>query len=190
MKKAILIILTLFVLAGCGQTIVLMPDLDGSVGKVVVTARTGETVLLDQANQAVKDKDKVVILTDEQIKATFGEALEAQPIPTARYILYFLSGSDTLTSESVELFPGMMRSYMIRNSTDVSVIGHSDTVGDKDYNYRLSVKRANKVKKMLIDNGMDGSIIQTISHGEENPLIPTPDGKAEPRNRRVEVLIR
>lgn len=190
MKRVILIVLSLLVLAGCGQKIVLLPDLDGEVGEVVVTARTGEIVVLDQANQAVTGADQVSVLTDAQIQSTFGEALAAQPIPTARYILYFLRDSDTLTEKSVKLFPDIMRSYAIRHSTDVSVIGHSDMVGDKDYNYRLSVRRAEKVKQMLIDNGMDTAAIETISHGEENPLVPTPDGKAEPRNRRVEVRIR
>lgn len=190
MKRAIFIILTLFVLAGCGQTIVLMPDLDGHVGQVVVSSKTGETVTLDQANQAVKGKDQVSVLSDKEIESTFGEALAAQPIPTARFILYFLSGSDSLTGESVKLFPGIMQAYMIRHSTDVSVIGHTDAVGDEAYNYRLSVKRAEKVKRMLIDNGMDSESIETVSHGEENPLVPTPDGVAEPKNRRVEVLIR
>ncbi|BDQ34553.1 OmpA family protein [Pseudodesulfovibrio portus] len=190
MKKTFSFILCLLFLAGCGQTIVLMPNLDGSVGRISVTARSGETVNLDQANQAVRGKDAVFVMTDEEVKATFGEALAAQPIPTARYILYFLMDSDMLTSESVKLFPDIMRSYAIRHSTDVSVVGHSDAVGDEEYNYRLSVRRAEKIKRMLVDNGMEPDAIQTTSHGENNPLVPTPDGKAEPRNRRVEVLVR
>jgi outer membrane protein OmpA-like peptidoglycan-associated protein len=184
------IVLSLFVLAGCGQTIVLMPDLDGSVGKVVVTARSGETVTLDQANQAVTGKDNVFVMSEKEVTSTFGEALAAQPEPTAKFILYFLSDSTSLISSSVEIFPQIMKEYEARESTDVSVIGHSDAVGDEGYNYRLSVRRAEKIKRMLVDNGMEPDVIQTTSHGEENPLVPAPDNRAEPRNRRVEVLIR
>ena len=188
--KKIIAILCLFLLAGCGQKIVLLPDLNGDVGRVVVTAKSGETVVLDQANQAVSGTDQVYVMSDEEVRADFGEAMAAQPEPTARFILYFLSDSTTLTSESVKRFPAIMQEFEARHSTDVSVIGHSDAMGDKDYNYQLSVRRAEKIKRMLVDNGMNADVIQTISHGEENPLVPTPDGKSEPRNRRVEVLVR
>lgn len=188
--KKILAIICLLVLAGCGQKIVLLPDLDGHVGQVTVTAKSGETVVLDQANQALSGKDSVSTLTDEEVRSTFGAAMDAQPEPTAKFILYFKSDSTTLNGDSLKLFPDIMKAYEARKSTDVSVIGHSDALGDKQYNYQLSVRRAEKVKKMLVDKGMDEGIIQTISHGEENPLIPTPDGKSEPRNRRVEVRIR
>lgn len=190
MKKVIFIAVCCMMLAGCGQTIVLMPDLDGHVGVVTVTAKDGQTVTLDQANQAVSGKDKVYTVSDEELRTTFGEALAAQPEPTARFILHFFSDSAKLTPESEALIPGIMDSWRARSSRDVSVIGHTDTVGEKQYNFDLSMRRALAVKDLLEAQGMPAEIIQTTSHGEENPLVPTPDGKAEPRNRRVEVLVR
>ena len=164
MKHFILLLCCLMtlLLAACGggQTIVLMPDLDGHVGQVQVDSKTGETVTLNQANQAVTGKDKVTTLSDEQVKADFSEALAAQPEPTARFVLQFLSDSADLRPESEALIPAIMESYRTRLSRDVSIIGHTS------------------------------DIIEMTSHGEENPLVPTPDGKAEPRNRRVEVLVR
>jgi outer membrane protein OmpA-like peptidoglycan-associated protein len=132
----------------------------------------------------------VTTLSDAQVQAEFGAAMAAQPLPTARFILNFLSDSSKLTNESKKLFPDIMQSWRDRNSTDVSVIGHTDTMGEKQYNYDLSVRRAKKVRDLLVKAGMPEDIIQMTSHGEENPLIPTPDGKPEPRNRRVEVLVR
>ncbi|MCJ2165406.1 MULTISPECIES: OmpA family protein [unclassified Pseudodesulfovibrio] len=190
MKKLILTALCLMLLAGCGQTVVLMPDLDGHVGEVTVTAKSGETVTLNQANQAVRGKDDVYTVSDQELQSTFGEALAAQPEPTARFLLHFFSDSAKLKPESEALIPEIMESYRTRASTDVSVIGHTDTVGEKQYNYDLSVRRATAVKELLEAAGIPAEIIETTSHGEENPLVPTPDGKAEPRNRRVEVLVR
>lgn len=190
MKKYIFFTLCLILLAGCGQTIVLMPDLNGHVGEVTVTSKDGETVTLNKANQAVSGKNDVHILSDAELQSTFGEALAAQPEPTARFLLHFFSDSAKLKPESKALIPDIMESYRTRSSTDVSVIGHTDTVGEKQYNYDLSVRRAKAVKDLLEAQGIPADIIQTTSHGEENPLIPTPDGKSEPRNRRVEVLVR
>ncbi|WP_319582396.1 OmpA family protein [uncultured Pseudodesulfovibrio sp.] len=192
MKQYALILLVGLLLAGCGggQTIVLLPDLNGHVGEVTVTSEGGQTATLTEANQAVTGTSKVTTLSDAQVQSEFGAAIAAQPMPTARFILHFFSDSSELTAESKKLIPDVMQSWRDRNATDVSVIGHTDTVGEKQYNYDLSVRRAQKVRDLLVKAGMPEDIIQMTSHGEENPLIPTPDGKSEPRNRRVEVLVR
>ena len=192
MRKYAFILLACLMLAGCGgkQTIVLLPDLDGHVGEVTVTSEGGQTATLTQANQAVTGTTEVTTLSDAQVQSEFGAAMAAQPLPTARFILHFHSDSSKLTNESKTLIPDIMQSWRDRNSNDVSVIGHTDTVGEKQYNYDLSVRRAKKVRDLLVKAGMPSDIIEMTSHGEENPLIPTPDGKSEPRNRRVEVLVR
>jgi len=73
---------------------------------------------------------------------------------------------------------------------DISVGGHTDRVGTRRYNYRLSLERARAVASYLIAEGVDPSILAIDSHGEDNPLISTGDGVSEPRNRRVEVTVR
>jgi outer membrane protein OmpA-like peptidoglycan-associated protein len=191
MKRYACIILVGLLLAGCGgQTIVLLPDLDGHVGEVTVTSQGGRTATLNRANQAVTGSGTVTTLSDARVQAEFGAAMAAQPLPTARFILYFANDSTSLTNESKTLIPDIMASWRDRQSTDVSVIGHTDTMGEKQYNYDLSVRRAQKVRDLLVKAGMSPDSIEMTSHGEENPLIPTSDGKSEPRNRRVEVLVR
>jgi outer membrane protein OmpA-like peptidoglycan-associated protein len=73
---------------------------------------------------------------------------------------------------------------------DISVVGHSDTVGAKQKNYEISLNRAQRVKELFVATGVDPHAVSTESHGEDNPLIKTPDEVAEPRNRRVEVTVR
>jgi outer membrane protein OmpA-like peptidoglycan-associated protein len=63
-------------------------------------------------------------------------------------------------------------------------------VGDKSYNYRLSLMRAKAVAALLVAKGLDPSILEITSHGKDNPLVPTGDQVFEPRNRRVEVTVR
>jgi outer membrane protein OmpA-like peptidoglycan-associated protein len=77
-----------------------------------------------------------------------------------------------------------------RNSADISINGHTDSAGDDAYNYKLSLRRAEHILRLLEKLGIDPDIVVTNSHGEGNPLVPTADNVYEPRNRRVEVIIR
>ena len=70
----------------------------------------------------------------------------------------------------------------------VSVVGHTDTMGSKDYNYSLGGRRAEAVQKMLIKYGIPASQIVAVSAGEEGLAVQTGDGVANAANRRVRVV--
>lgn len=70
----------------------------------------------------------------------------------------------------------------------VSVVGHTDTAGSKNYNYALGGRRADAVQKMLIQYGIPSSQIVAVSAGEEDLKVPTPDGVPNAENRRVRVV--
>ena len=78
---------------------------------------------------------------------------------------------------------------MLQRATYIEVVGHTDDVGDDDYNQDLSEQRAAAVSQYLIDAGVDGSKIVAVGAGERMPITTnkTPEGRAE--NRRVEVLV-
>ncbi|MEE4364305.1 MAG: OmpA family protein [Desulfotignum sp.] len=200
MKKIslVFIISALFLaVIACGtkSTVVLVPDPDGRTGKLTVTNQGG-TQTLDQANQSVQIKNKKTApgtpakLSHDEIAAAFSDALAAQPLPPAKFILYFLSDSNLLTQESKKLLPQIIQTILKRKSNDIVISGHTDTVGTKAYNYLLSLDRAKTMFNILVANGAVPDDIRVISHGEGNLLIKTPDDVAEPKNRRVEVVIR
>jgi len=119
-----------------------------------------------------------------------GPALAALPKPPARFILYFEHDSADLTAESQALLQKVLGTIRDRAPVDVSVVGHTDTVGKKEYNYALSLRRAKTVASFLIKKGVDPSVLHITSHGKDNPLVPTGDQVPEPRNRRVEITVR
>lgn len=184
-------------MAGCGarSTIVLVPDPDGRVGEVVVGNDAGQRTLRE-ANQSVRvdgprEKPGSVFTTSSaELERTFATVLAVQPLPPATYTLYFLEDSNELTTESLALLPQIQQTIQERGSTDIIVSGHTDTVGGREYNFRLSLERAKAVTGMLTQVGVPSTSITVTSHGKGNPLVKTPDGVAEPRNRRVEVVIR
>jgi outer membrane protein OmpA-like peptidoglycan-associated protein len=70
------------------------------------------------------------------------------------------------------------------------VIGHTDTTGTAASNVDLGLRRATLVRRLLLDAGLEGTIVDATSHGEADLLVPTPDETREPRNRRVEISVR
>ena len=67
------------------------------------------------------------------------------------------------------------------------IIGHTDTKGTKEYNYKLSLERAITVKNILIDNNINEKDIKIIAKGEDELLIKTGDQTKHPANRRAEI---
>lgn len=197
--KQIMIVLCLaLLLGGCAKdSVVLLADPDGHVGSIAITPKqNGEQAqILDQEgySSSVDTSGKVSEakkLDTAQIEKIYGKALAAQPDPPAVFILHFRFGTSQLTSQSRELLPDIVKTILDRQSTDVSVVGHTDTMGAARVNYTLSLRRAKRTAAILKDLGVDPNVINVNSHGETVLLIPTKDGVSEPKNRRVEVTVR
>jgi len=72
----------------------------------------------------------------------------------------------------------------------VEISGHTDFVGAKAFNKRLSEKRAAAVKSFLVSKGVDTRRIKTVGYGEERPLASNDDEKeGRSLNRRVEFRV-
>jgi peptidoglycan-associated lipoprotein len=71
----------------------------------------------------------------------------------------------------------------------LEVQGHTDSVGDKEYNMRLGEERAEAVRLFLNEHGVALNRINTISYGQTAPIASnkTRDGRAQ--NRRVQIVV-
>jgi len=177
------------------NAVVLLPDADGKVGRVIVSNQAGSRTL-DRGMTATRILDAGTAPTEPatmsaaEIEAAFGAALSAQPPPPRHFTLYFEQGSTTLTPGSQGEVPTIVETAREYASVDTSVVGHSDTAGDARTNLELSLRRALAVGALLTAGGIDPGSLDITSHGEANPLVPTGDNVSEPRNRRVEVTVR
>jgi outer membrane protein OmpA-like peptidoglycan-associated protein len=174
--------------------VVLLPDDQGKTGSIVVSS-AGTERRLDQPGQTVtveagSPPGLPTVMSGQEVLAIAGPALAALPKPPARFILYFEHDSVSLTMESHALLMTVLNTIRARAPVDISVVGHTDTVGKREYNYALSLKRARTVASLLLGEGVDPSILHVTSHGKDNPLVPTGDQVHEPRNRRVEITVR
>ena len=103
-------------------------------------------------------------------------------------IIYFDFDDSTLS----EVSKITLNYFLDKNKNEISrylIIGHTDTKGTNDYNLNLSYKRAEVVKKILLNEGMSEKDISILGKGENELAVNTPDEMKHPANRRVEVKI-
>lgn len=81
-------------------------------------------------------------------------------------------------------------SYLVENNSPNLVIeGNCDERGTVDYNLALGELRAISVKKYLVNIGVDGGRIKTVSYGSERPLFPGSDEESWAANRRADLVL-
>lgn len=181
-------------LSGClMQTVVLVPDPDGRVGVVEVTA-AGGTQRLTKAGDMTRvsgptPPSAVTTADPAYIQSTFGEVLAAEPAPPERFILFFEAGRSDLLPKSRSLLPAIAASIRRRGAISVSISGHTDATGSDRLNEKLALERAERVRALLEEHGVAPSLMSVTSHGKGNPAVPSPAGTSEPRNRRVEAVV-
>ncbi len=173
-------------------TVVLLPDKDGKDTAVVVN-QGGKELLLDKpyaAANLTSSGPQAATSSAQQVQAQFGSALAARPLPPAQFTLYFVEGKDEFTDESKRAFDNVFGEIAKRPVPDVLVIGHTDKVGTDVFNDALSLQRAEVVRRALVARGIAAENIVVVGRGKREPIVPTADGVAEARNRRVEILVR
>ncbi len=184
-------------LSGCSRktTVVLLPEDDGGAGAMTVSTDAG-TVEIVRAGEATVVSSRTSRpsppeeLSSEEIESVFGEVLKNLPMKPVHFILYFEFGTTKLTADSTARLVEVLAAIERRSSESISVVGHTDTVGDTSHNRRLAKGRAEAVSRLLVDKGVHRDYIRSTSHGESNPLVETGDNVRELRNRRVEVVVR
>lgn len=138
-------------------------------------------------------------------RATFNEILtklsEAQaasaaevptttiPAETTATVLYFPLDSDRLGDTAQAALATLVSYVKSAGNVTVSINGHADRVGSEQYNLDLSQRRSRYVVGALKAAGISEQMLNYFAFGESDPAVPTEDGVAEPKNRRVEIFI-
>ena len=107
----------------------------------------------------------------------------------AQYTVLFGFGSAALTKEGkavVEQAAG----EIAKGATSVTLVGHTDTVGNAKANQALSERRAKAVAKALLAKGVPAGAIQMGGVGETDQAVATPDNTKEKANRRVVIVLK
>lgn len=112
----------------------------------------------------------------------------AEAVGCYSFIVFFDWNSSTLSPEAQAIVQDFANYVRANSITAIELVGHTDLSGTRRYNHRLSLRRAEAVKVLLIALGVTQATIKTFGKGESAPLVPTPDGAREPQNRRTEMV--
>ena len=98
--------------------------------------------------------------------------------------VFFATNKSSLTTKSRETLR-KQATYLRKNKKlNVTIEGHADERGTREYNLALGERRANSAKDYLMTYGISGKRISTISYGKEKPVNPASSALAWSQNRR------
>lgn len=174
------------------ERIVLLPGPDGTVGAVVIR-KAGQEVELKTAYAAADIGSRSIeqkTLSATEVKDHYANVFRAQPVRPHSYNLYFVHDQIRLMPESQQKLEEIKQEIQALPAPELIVIGHTDRVGDQLYNDGLSLRRAEHVRAIMVSIGIPRERIEAVGRGERDPLVPTRDEVAEPKNRRVQIKVR
>lgn len=102
--------------------------------------------------------------------------------------LYFDSSKASL--DTIPDFKKLVNFLISNRNIKIEIIGHTDSIGSDDYNEKLSLARANKIKSYLIDQLLESVRVSVTGKGKREPVATNSDEIGRAKNRRVEFILR
>ena len=129
------------------------------------------------ARQRSADSLAALGRTAEEVRGMLGE------------MIHFDFDKATLRPEDTQVLDQKIAILQRNPNVHIRISGHCDERGSDEYNLALGNRRATAAKQYLVSHGIDASRIETVSYGEERPLVPGHDESAWSQNRRDEFEI-
>jgi hypothetical protein len=172
---------------------IILGDKSGQKNAITVGTKNGQ-MRIDEPLTEVKIKkggtfSKPVKISKEKLEANFGSVMKAIPPKPFSVNIFFKKGL-VPEAEYREKISEVLKEISKREPCEVDIIGYTDTKGSEEKNLLLSRKRAEQIKKILEAANVKIDHINIKAYGESMPLVVTDDDVAEPKNRRVEVIVK
>lgn len=145
------------------------------------TSQLSEKIALDEKIQVAK----------EQFDDSEAEVLrDGDKLLIRLKGLRFPSGQTDIAAGSYPLMTKVQTIIRSIGPSDIEIEGHTDAIGSKDLNAKLSEKRAEAVKNYLVENGVtESSSISSTGYGDEKPITSNKTREGREQNRRVDIII-
>ena len=111
---------------------------------------------------------------------------DEKPI-TTNAVVYFDFDKFTLSTKSIQTLKSVVRAMNENPNMLITVSGHADERGTREYNLALGQRRGDAVKDYLLLNGINDNRVTVKSFGEEYPLIKGSNEASWSKNRRAEI---
>jgi len=155
-----------------------------------VTLRAVAALLVAVSVQACANKDA-------QPDAALGPGGAGAPVPGTQRdfavnvgdIVYFSTDSTDLTPDAQQTLVKQAQWLRQYPQFTITIEGHADERGTREYNIALGARRATTVRGFLAQNGVNASRIRTISYGKERPVAVCDDISCWSQNRRAQTVL-
>jgi peptidoglycan-associated lipoprotein len=104
-------------------------------------------------------------------------------------LVYFATDSSELTPEAQQTLINQARWLQQYPHYSITIEGHADERGTREYNIALGARRATAVRNFLAQHGVNPSRIRTISYGKERPVAVCNDISCWSQNRRAQTVL-
>ena len=111
---------------------------------------------------------------------------DEKPI-TTNAVVYFDFDRFTLSTKSIQTLKSVVRAMNDNSDMVITVSGHADERGTREYNLALGQRRGDAVKDYLLLNGINNNRVTVKSFGEEYPLVTGSNDESWSKNRRAEI---
>jgi peptidoglycan-associated lipoprotein len=111
---------------------------------------------------------------------------DEKPI-TTNAVVYFDFDKFTLSTKSIQTLKSVVRAMNDNTDMVITVSGHADERGTREYNLALGQRRGDAVKDYLLLNGINNNRVTVKSFGEEYPLVTGSNEASWSKNRRAEI---
>jgi outer membrane protein OmpA-like peptidoglycan-associated protein len=151
------------------------PDSDGDG----IIDKDDDCPLVPEAYNGYKDKDGCPDELPKEIK------YDGRPIDG----IFFEFNKDKIQKKSFKTLDEAIVVLKTFDDIRIEISGHTDDVGSEEANLDLSKRRAESVKKYMVDKGIDASRIETVGYGRSKPIDTGTSAKARAKNRRIEFRV-
>ena len=117
-------------------------------------------------------------------RSRFGPGSQQDLAATAGDRVFFAYDHADISSEAQQILQRQAQWLKRYPNVSVTIEGHTDERGTREYNLALGERRAQAVKNVLVALGTPASRVSTISYGKERPEIPHSDDTSYAQNRR------
>ena len=177
MKKILFTAFLAVVLAGCQSTPTQAPVEDKSATDAAAASQSSGASTAGTRSGAVTGANTGA-----------GNPLRDPNNILSKRSIYFEFDSFTVADQYKPIVEAHAKYLQANRSARVSLQGHADERGSREYNIALGQKRADAVKRMMTLMGVQETAIETVSFGEEKPRNLGHDEAAWAENRRVDIV--
>jgi peptidoglycan-associated lipoprotein len=135
-----------------------------------------------------EDKSSYQTIDNEQDAVSLNQEVKVQEIEVQDRVL-FSYDSAAITGEAQKILDVQADWLKSDNSITITIEGHCDERGTREYNIALGEKRADSAKNYLVAKGVDSSRIKTISYGKERPAFFGNNEEVMAKNRRAVTIV-